>query len=456
MRPPTLRAVQRVAGPQLVRCVGLEPAEHHRPSPGGRAHQLEAVEQPQQGRLRRAPSRVEARRIRATCAAVRAGFSRFNATASSSTAGVDPAAGLADRRAPARRTRRPGSADPPVQRVPGVPDCCPPNGPAWLPGGERADHPAACLGRQPRVQRRADQLVAEQRHLLRPLPPPDRRPARVCSPRDTSIRQGKARPGPAGQRPSRGFRGSTADASGATRVGTGARPRRGPARREQPTTRTRRGDLPRRHRAEHPDRARTGRSPPPSPPPTRPARPATASPSAVGTGRSTPARRGHLQQEQPDRLQPAAHHPQPAPHRRRRNPKLQPDPAVPAPAARASSAAPITSAAYARRSQHRHRQQHMRDQTPGAPGPPRPQHPRDPTHSTRPRPPPRTQHPRARRTANLPGQQPRLDPNLICLYRDQRVPPRIQHGPPAASSRTYGGRAVRMTSPGAFFTCPSQ
>ena len=40
-------------------------------------------------------------------------------------------------------------------------------------GRDRPHDPAAGFGRQPRIQRRADQLVAEQRHLLRPLPAPD-------------------------------------------------------------------------------------------------------------------------------------------------------------------------------------------------------------------------------------------------------------------------------------------
>jgi hypothetical protein len=55
--------------------------------------------------------------------------------------------------------------------------------------------------------------------------------------------------------------------------------------------------------------------------------------------------------------------------------------------------------------QHRHRQQHMRDQTPTAPGPPRPQR-ADPTNATPPGPPPRRQHTRTTRTTHLTGRQP--------------------------------------------------
>jgi hypothetical protein len=82
--------------------------------------------------------------------------------------------------------------------------------------------------------------------------------------------------------------------------------------------------------------------------------------------------------------------------------------------------------------QHRDWQQHVCDQTRRAPGSSPPQHLGEPVHTTRRRPPPRAQHLPAARTLDLPGGQPRLDSNLISLYRHQRVPPRIQHGPPAA------------------------
>ena len=95
--------------------------------------------------------------------------------------------------------------------------------------------------------------------------------------------------------------------------------------------------------------------------------------------------------------------------------------------------------------QHRHRQQHMRDQALPAAGPPRPPHPVDPVHPTRPRPPPRAQHTRATRAVNLTGRQPRLDSNRIRLYRHQRClrasarpsrdgPPRHEAGGPLSCS----------------------
>jgi len=66
----------------------------------------------------------------------------------------------------------------------------------------------------------------------------------------------------------------------------------------------------------------------------------------------------------------------------------------------------------------------MRDQTPSAPRTPWTERP-DPTDPTRSGEAPRGEHPRAIRTLELPAAQPRLDPDLICLYRDQRVPPCI-------------------------------
>ena len=65
--------------------VGLEPAEHapagrRRPGPSARGGGTAAA-----ASIPTAPSPAEARRIRTTCAAVRSGFSRFNAAASSST-----------------------------------------------------------------------------------------------------------------------------------------------------------------------------------------------------------------------------------------------------------------------------------------------------------------------------------------------------------------------------------
>ena len=162
------RAVQGVAGPPVVRVLGLEPAEHRRglrrrPGPSAPAGGNGAA-----ASTPTAPTPSTARRIRGTCAAVRAGFSRFSAAASSSTArrcaGRSPAA-----RAPARRTRRPGSGG---STDPG----CPANSAPAFPNGSvcsrRRSRAPACragLRRQPRIQRRADQLIPEQPDRLRLL-----------------------------------------------------------------------------------------------------------------------------------------------------------------------------------------------------------------------------------------------------------------------------------------------
>lgn len=231
------------------------------------------------------------------------------------------------------------------------------------------------------------------------------------------------------------------DASGWNSCWPRTRPRRRPPRSQEPTSRTGRGDLPDRHRTEDPDRAETashrrGRGPQRGEQIT----PRTAQ--RLGHRPVHPSPANHLQQVQPDRFGPAAHHPQPAPHRRRRNTKLWTDRAVSRPAGPGLQRRPDHLGRVRPPRQHRDRQQHVRHQAPRAASPTWPQHASDAVHPPWARPPPRTQRRRAVRAVDLPGRQPRLDPDLICLYRHQRVPPRIQHGPPAASSRTYGGRAV--------------
>jgi len=170
---------------------------------------------------------------------------------------------------------------------------------------------------------------------------------------------------------------------------------------------------------------RSGRLSPRSPLPTRPAGHAMANPA-----RWAPAG-------------PPRHGGPPAPDTAARVPGGRPSPAAsPAP----SRLEPLVSARSAgdptrrhgpagpRRSprQHCDRQQHVRDQTIPAAGPPRTQHAGDPIDTARPCPSPRAQRLPAVGAVELPGRQPRLDPDLISLYRDQRVPPCIQHGPPAA------------------------
>jgi hypothetical protein len=84
--------------------------------------------------------------------------------------GVDAAPGLAGRRRERLEPADAVTADPAVQRVAGV--AAPPAERASMgAGGDRPHHPAAGLGRQARIQGRADQLVGEQRHLLCPGTP---------------------------------------------------------------------------------------------------------------------------------------------------------------------------------------------------------------------------------------------------------------------------------------------
>ena len=111
-----------------------------------------------------------ARRIRATCAAVRAGFSRFSPAASSSTAasvrGVTCRAGGASAaNPPARQARihRSIVSRDTRHRVA--------ERPRVRPGGQLADQPAPLPGGQRRIGGLPDQLVPEQRHLLGPRRP---------------------------------------------------------------------------------------------------------------------------------------------------------------------------------------------------------------------------------------------------------------------------------------------
>lgn len=207
---------------------------------------------------------------------------------------------------------------------------------------------------------------------------------------------------------------------------------------KEPTSRTGRSDLPSRHRTEDPEHA----EPPNHRSTRRPQRSEYVTPRRplrLGHRHVHPSAMGHLQQPRPHHLQPAAHHPQPAPRRRHRNPKRRPDRPMPRP----------TSAGHQSRTnhldrirtpqQHRDRQQNMGDQTHRAARPPRVQHPRPAVDTARACPPPPPQHTGAIRAADLPSHQPRLDPNRISLYRHQRVPPCIQHGPPAAVPTTRAG-----------------
>ena len=111
-----------------------------------------------------------ARRTRSTCAAVRPGFSRFSAAASSSTSasvrGIDLPGWRDQRVEPAG----PPGPDPPVDRAPRHAHRVAER-PRMRAGSQLTDQPAPLPRRQRRVGCLADQLVTEQRHLLGPVGP---------------------------------------------------------------------------------------------------------------------------------------------------------------------------------------------------------------------------------------------------------------------------------------------
>jgi hypothetical protein len=164
-----VRAVQCVPGPQLVRPGGLKPAERGGSAAVRAGGQLEPLEVALQRAHRRGPAAVRPQdplHLRGSAAwllpfqrggqlqGLRAGarhhLPRWR------DQGIEPAS--------------PPAADPPVDR-------CPRHGHRVAerarvrPGRQLTDQPAALAGGQGRVSCLADQLVAEQRHLLSPIGP---------------------------------------------------------------------------------------------------------------------------------------------------------------------------------------------------------------------------------------------------------------------------------------------
>ena len=345
---------------------------------------------------------------------------------------VDPGAGLPDRRGQRVEPAGPVTADPPVQGVPRIPDLTAER--AVVGAARRCPHDLA------RVASSTSPGPAPGRSAGTGTTPPAA-PAAGVSPRPASNALTTVDPDSRRRNRTR-------------QVLPGNDPRDNP---DQPAPRVRGNSCCRQHPAT--GRGQPGeRSRPPNDAaatchavtgpitPTGPNRPVTAAvaaptaasrsrhgePSAFGTAWSTPASRATSSEMHPRRLQPAAHPPQPAAHRRRRHPQRRPDRPVTLPGSPSQQRRADHLGRVRPPQQHRDRQQHMRDQAPPRTGPaaaaatrrPRAPHAAGPT--------PTAQHPRATRAVDLPARQPRLDPNLICLYRDQRVPPCIQHGPPAA------------------------
>ena len=379
---------------------------------------------------------AEARRIRGTCAAVRSGFSRFNAAASSSTVRVDPRAGLPRRRRQRVEPARAVTADPPIQGVAGIASAA------------RRTGRRGCARRSPAPPGRGPwstgQAPAQGRSTGSGTTPPA-----APAPAGSTVvvimrghtwipRFGAGKPGTTGV----GGRAVTL-----ARIPTNRRARQRrlvlptPATTGQPGARSRpaehaASDLPRRHRAEHPDRPepagqRRGRRAQ-----TRRADPATDSRSAVGTRDVDTGPAGHLQQMHPGRVQPRrpspAASPAPSPPAPATPPRSGGDPA---PAARAISAAPITSAAYARRSNtvtgnNTCVTRHARSAPAAAAAPV------DAVHPTWPRPPPRPQHTRATR-ARRPDRPPTATrPEPGPPLPSPTVPPCISTALPRRSSTT--------------------
>jgi len=338
-------AVQRVADPPLVGGVGLEPAVHHCLA-GGWADQLAAVEQPQQRRLRGRVAGGGAQDPGHLGGGPRRVLP-LQRDRQLQHAGVDPGAGLADRGHQRVEPAGPIAADPPVQAVAGV-GVLPAERAGVGAGGDGPHDPPPRLGRQLRVQRRTDHLVAEQRHLLGPLSTLDVVLFGCAHRCNTSIREGTS---PAGTGRSATFARIPGPAS-AHQGQLVLHPAAGPAG-GHPGASSRPPEQP----------AATCQAVTEPTTPTAPNRPVTAAvaapnaasrsrhgqPSAVGTGWSTPARmatcsrysrvlskRAAATRSQPRTVSAGT-------------PSFSPIRRCPAPPARATSAAPITSTAYPRR-----------------------------------------------------------------------------------------------------------
>jgi len=157
-------SVQRVAGPQLVRPGGFEPAEHGGRVPVRAGCQLQPLEMPLQRAHRRGPA--------AACPQdphhLRGGAGRllpFQPGSQLQHGRIGARGDLPGRRSQRGEPARAPGPDPPV-------DGLPRHGhrlaerPRMRPGGQLADQPAPLPGSQRRIGGLPDQLVPEQRHLL--------------------------------------------------------------------------------------------------------------------------------------------------------------------------------------------------------------------------------------------------------------------------------------------------
>ena len=165
-----LRPVQRVAGPQLVRPGGLEPAEGLRRPAVRAGGQLEPLEMPLQRARRRRPAAggpQDPGHLRGSPG----GFLPFQPGGQLQHLRVGPQRDLPHRRGQRREPPSLPGPDPPVHRGPRHHHLIAER-PRMRPGGQLPDQPAPLPGGQRRISGLADQLIPEQGHLLgagRPL-----------------------------------------------------------------------------------------------------------------------------------------------------------------------------------------------------------------------------------------------------------------------------------------------
>ena len=164
------RAVQRVAGPQLVRPGRLEPAEDRRRPPVRAGVELQPLEVPLQGARRRRPLACHPQdpgHLRGGAAGVLA----FQPGGQLQYGRVGAGRDLPGRRGQRREPPGLPGPDPPVERGPRYHHVIAER-PRVRAGGQLPDQPSPLPGRQRRIGGLADQLIPEQGHLLgagRPL-----------------------------------------------------------------------------------------------------------------------------------------------------------------------------------------------------------------------------------------------------------------------------------------------
>jgi hypothetical protein len=164
LAPGDMRAVQRIAGPQLVRPGRLEPAEGLRRAPVRAGGQLQPLEMPLQRAHRRRPAAAgpqDPHHLRGGAG----GLLPFQPGGQLQHGRVGARGDLPGRRDQRGEPAGPPGPDPAVDRLPRHGHRVAER-PRMRLGGQLADQPAPLPGGQRRVGGLPDQLVPEQRHLL--------------------------------------------------------------------------------------------------------------------------------------------------------------------------------------------------------------------------------------------------------------------------------------------------